>query len=279
VRVAGRTLLLVLAFASAWRAGAAVAQETDSLLSPPPQPAEPPPPPPPPPPRARPWVRPAASLLVPGSGQVLARQERAAAYIAVELYSVSRIIQLTLEGRRQRDRFRDLAFDVARRAFTSVRRDTVFEYYETMERFAESGQYDRDPGAALIPETDPATYNGSVWLLARRTFWPDPDAPPDPGSLAYMTAVRFYQEHAVGPDFLWSWRDASLEQGVFRETIRRSDEAFRRTQSMLGVLLANHVASAVDALISSRLSAAAGRRTALQTTVGRRTVVRLSVEF
>jgi hypothetical protein len=155
----------------------------------------------------------------------------------------------------------------------------VFEYYETMERFAESGRYDRDPGPALIPEIDPTTYNGSVWLLARRTFWPDPDAPPDPGSLAYMAAVRFYQEHAVGPDFLWSWRDASLEQGVFREAIRRSDDAFRRTQSMLGVLLANHVASAVDALISSRLSAAAGRRAALQMTVGRMTVVRLSVEF
>jgi hypothetical protein len=269
---AARTLLLVLALAPVQRAGAGVAQETDSSSGPAPSAQSSPS-------RPRLWLRPAASLLVPGSGQVLARQDRAAAYIAVELYSVSRIIQLALEGRRERDRFRDLAFDVARRAFTSVRRDTVFEYYETMERFAESGRYDRDPGPALIPEDDATTYNGSVWLLARRTYWPDPDVPPDAGSPAYMAAVRFYQEHAVGPDFLWSWRDAALEQGVFRESIRRSDDAFRRTQNMLGVLLANHVASAVDALISSRLSAAAGRRAALQTTVGRTTVVRLSVEF
>lgn len=225
------------------------------------------------------WVRPAASLLVPGSGQLLAGQERGAAYVAVEVYSLVRILQLNDEGRREGDRYRDLAFDVARRTFSPVRRDTVFEYFETMERFSESGLYDRDPGPALLPEIDAATYNGSVWLLARRTFWSDPDLPPDPGSPEYLRAVRFYQDHAVGPNFQWTWRDASLEHGVFRESIRKSDTAFRRVQNMLGVLLANHVVSAVDALISSRLSAAAGRRAALQTTVGPTPEVRLSLEF
>src|SRR5256885_6763483 len=66
----------------------------------------------------------------------------------------------------------------------------------------------------------------------------------------YVRAVQFYQQHAVGPGFVWSWRNKPLEQDVFRETIRRSDDAFRTAQNVVGVLLANHVASAVDALIS-----------------------------
>ncbi len=235
---------------------------------------------PPPPRRAAPaWLRPAASLVLPGAGQLLAHQDRGAVYLAVELYSVARIIQLTHEGERQANRFRDLAFEVARRGFAAARRDTVFEYYETMERFTESGQFDRGPGTAFVPETDTATYNGSVWLLARRTFWTDAAVPPDPMSPEYLRAVQFYQQHAVGPAFVWSWRSKPLEQGVFRETIRRSDDAFRTAQNVVGLLLANHVVSAVDALISSRLSVAAGRRTALHTMLGPVTAVRLSVEF
>src|SRR5256886_8809317 len=99
---------------------------------------------PPPPRRAAPaWLRPAASLVLPGAGQLLAHQDRGAVYLAVELYSVARIIQLTPEGERPANRFRDLAFEVARRGFPAPRRDTVFEYYETMERFTESRQLDR----------------------------------------------------------------------------------------------------------------------------------------
>jgi hypothetical protein len=224
-------------------------------------------------------VRPAASLLVPGAGQLLAHQDRGAVYLAAELYSLARILQLNHEGNTEGDRFRDLAFAVARRGFTTARRDTVFEYYETMERFTASGEFDRDPGPALVPESDPTTFNGSVWLLARRTFWADPNTLPDPGSPEYAAALQFYQQHAVGPDFRWSWRDAAAQQQVFRETIRKSDDAFRAAQDYLGVLLANHVASAVDALISSRLTAAAGRRTELHTVVGPTSVVRVSLAF
>ena len=182
-------------------------------------------------PRLRSWTRPAASLLVPGAGQLLAREDRGAAYVAAELYVLSRFLQLNREGKRASERFRALAFDVARRSFTAVRRDTVFEYYETMERFTESGTLDQDPGSNFAPESDPATYNGSVWLLARRTFWPDPDVPPDPTSLEYQRALQFYRERAVGPEYFWSWRNASLEQQAFREAIRHSDNAFRRAQS------------------------------------------------
>lgn len=261
-----RALLLGLAL-SAWGVwgGSGAAQQGDST----PQPLS----------RQRFWVRPAASLLLPGAGQFLAHQERGAIYVAVEVYSLARIIQLTRRGRSEGDRFRALAFTVARRDFNPTRRDTVFEYFETMERFVASGQYNLGPGPALMPETDLTTYNGSVWLLARRTFWADPDVPPDPRSPEFVRALTFYQAHAVGPAFLWSWRDAEPQQATFRETIKRSDDAFRGAQNLLGVVLANHVVSVVDALISTRLSAAVGRRAALETTIGPRTVVRLCLEF
>jgi hypothetical protein len=236
------------------------------------------------PPAERPasiFVRPLASLLVPGTGQLLAHQDRGAVYLAAEVYLLSRYVQLDHEATQEAKRFQNLAFEVARRSFMPIRRDTVFEYYEQMDRFAESGAYDADPGPGRAPETDPATYNGSIWLLARRTYWQDPDTQPDPTSDAYLNAVQFYWQHAVGPAYQWSWRDHSLEHQVYRETIRRSDNAFRRAQNQIGLLLANHVVSAVDALISARLSAATGRAADMQTTIGLRgrSQVRFSVSF
>jgi len=226
------------------------------------------------------YVRPLASLIVPGTGQLLAHQDRGAVYIAAEVYLLSRYLQLDHEATVEARRFQNLAFDVARHSFAPMRRDTIFEYYEQMERFVESGSYDADPGPAFVPETDPGTYNGSVWLLARRTFWEDPNVPPDPTSLQYWRALQFYQARAVGPNFLWSWRNHSLEHEVFRDYIQRSDNAFRRAQNQVGLLLANHVLSAVDALISARMSAAAGHGASLRTTVTPgRAEIRFSLEF
>ena len=231
--------------------------------------------------RARLWLRPLASLVVPGAGQVVAKQDRGLIYLATEAFVLSRYLRLTHDAHRGANRYRDLAFAVARRGFTSTRRDTVFEYYETMERFAASGAFDLDSGPGLSPEDDPTTYNGSVWLLARRTFWPDPNTPPTPTSPEYQLALQFYRSHAVGPDFRWSWRDAPLEQQEFRATIRSSDIAYRRAQNQLGLLLANHLVSAIDALISSRLSAGLRRPTTLHTLwYGRRgALVRVAIAF
>jgi hypothetical protein len=213
-------------------------------------------------------VRPLASLVAPGAGQFLAHQDRGAVYVAAELYMLLRFVRLQRDGKRQAEAFRRLAFDVARRAFTTLRRDTVFEYYEQMQRFTESGVFDGDAGPGFVPESDATTYNGSVWLLARRTFWADPNVPPDPTSLEYQQALEFYRQHAVGPAFRWSWTDATLEHEVFRETIRKSDAALRRASSQLGLLLANHLVSAVDAIISRRLAAVAQRRAEMRTTLG-----------
>jgi hypothetical protein len=227
------------------------------------------------------YVRPLASLIVPGSGQLLAGQDRGAVYLAAEIYLLSRYLQLDHYATQEARRYQDLAFDVARRTFQPTRRDTVFEYYEQMERFVESGAYDADTGSAFKPETDTKTYNGSVWLLARRTFWADPNVPPDPTSPLYWNALQFYQARAVSENFQWSWVEHSLEHQVFRDYMRRSDNAFRHAQSQIGLLLANHLVSAIDALISARMSAAAGRTAEMRTSIGigGRTQVQFSVSF
>lgn len=231
--------------------------------------------------RARLWLPPVASLVLPGSGQLLTGRDRGMVYLAAEAFVLSRFLQLTHDAHRGADRYRTLAYAVARRGFAAAQRDTVFEYYETMEKFTASGEFDRDPGPGLAPEDDPTTYNGSMWLLARRTFWSDPNTPPPPTSPEYQLALQFYRSHAVGPDFLWSWRDAPLEQQEFRATIRSSDDAYRRAQNQLGLLLANHLVSAIDALISSRLSAGLRRPTTLHTLwYGRRgALLRVAIAF
>ena len=231
--------------------------------------------------RARLWLPPLASLVVPGSGQLITGRDRGLVYIAAEIYLLSRYVQLLHDGHRGSARYHEMAFTVAQRGFTTVRRDTVFEYYETLERFTESGVFDRNPNGAFTPENDPNTYNGTIWLLAQRTFFPDPANPPAPGTQPYIDAINFYRAHAIGPNFQWSWAGAPLELEEYRATIRTSDNAFRSAQNQLGVLLANHLASAIDALISSRLSAGLRRPASLQTTYlgARGAVVSLTIGF
>ena len=198
-------------------------------------------------------MRPLASLLVPGTGQLLAGQERGLVYLATEVWLVARALSLAQEGRRERAAFQELAYAVARRPFSALRRDGPFEYYETMGHFVASGEYDADSGAAFVPEPDTTTFNGSVWLLARRTFLENPDSLPDPSSPAYRDAITFYSVRAVSGAFRWTWSDARLEQDVFRAEIAASDEAFRAATNYLGVVVLNHIGSAVDALITQRL--------------------------
>lgn len=203
-----------------------------------------------------------ASVAVPGSGQLLARRDRGAIYVVVEALLLTRFVQFHAESSREANRYRDLAFAVARREFGPVVRDTAFAYFEQMAKFIESGPFDTDPSPALVPPTDERTYNGAVWALARQTFFPDPNRPPPPGSEEHQRALEFYRRRAVGPNYQWSWRNAGLEQDLFRQAISRSDEAFRRATQQLGLMLANHLISALDAFIEHRL-AANGQRVGL----------------
>ncbi len=199
------------------------------------------------------WVRPAASLILPGTGQLLGRSERGALYLVAEALFLTRFLGLQHDGTMDADQYRNLAFRVARGAFSPEVRDTVFDYFEAMSKYIESGPFDMDPGPDLAPPWDERTFNGRIWLLARQTYFADPDSIPPPTSVEYLQALDFYRRRAVGPNFRWSWRGAALEQDLYRQTIRSSDQAFRRARDQLGLLLANHLLSAIDALVTTRL--------------------------
>jgi hypothetical protein len=203
--------------------------------------------------RERPWLGPLASLAVPGSGQLLAGQPRGVLYLAADVWLVARAVALRHDSRSERRYYTDLAYAVARRRFGGARVDGPWSYYEEMGKYVESGYYDRNPTGQFQPEADTTTFNGHIWRLARQTYLPDPDVVPDPGTPAYRAALTFYQDRAATDAYRWSWRDARLEQDVYRASIRASDEAYRASTNVLGAVLLNHLASAVDAFVTMRL--------------------------
>ena len=202
---------------------------------------------------ARPWLAPLASAIVPGAGQGLLGQDRALAYVAVEAYGWLRYASDIREGQRQRRGYRRLAARVARAYLSDVRPSGDFEYYERMEHYIESGVFDSSPAEGLQPEPNPESFNGFIWLRARTTFWEDPAIPPPATSEPYSAALEYYAERAIQPEFRWSWRNAQLEQDLFRRTIGRSNDAFRRSIQDLGVIIANHALSTVDAYVTVRI--------------------------
>jgi len=202
--------------------------------------------------RAARWA-PLASLVVPGLGQAMLKENRALGYVVTEVYALLEYSAWRTEARRRRSDYRRLAADVARSQFADDPPVGPFSYYETMRSFVSSGAFDRIPGGGLDPELDEATFNGRIWRLARETYWPDPDVAPSEESVAYRSAVGLYIQRAVLPEYAWSWRDASLEFDLYRLTIQRSNTAFRRAQEFASVLLANHLLSMVDAIATVRV--------------------------
>jgi len=202
--------------------------------------------------RATPWAI-LASAVVPGTGQALLSQDRVVAYLAIEAYAWARYAADAREGRDARAAYRNLASEVARRPFSATRPVGDFDYYERMEKFVESGAFDAIPGGDLDPEPDTTTANGAIWLLARQTYWSNPLEPPPRTSPEYEFAEAFYRERAVGSEYRWSWSNARLEYAEFRRTIRRSNNAYRNSLEDLGLVIANHALSMVDAFITVRL--------------------------
>lgn len=204
-----------------------------------------------------PWWAPIASAVIPGSGQALQRKRRAIAYLAADGYLLAQYASAARDGRTGRKEYQRLA-RIARAFYTARFPTGDFEYYERMEQYVESGAFDLNPGGELEPETDTLTFNGQTWRLARETFWEDPSVPPARESDAYRRAIDFYARRAVATEFRWSWRNAQLEQDLFRRTIARSNGAFRTSSEYLGMMIANHALSAVDAFIVIRLGRSVG---------------------
>ncbi|MBX9927533.1 MAG: hypothetical protein K2X99_01345 [Gemmatimonadaceae bacterium] len=207
------------------------------------------------------WWLPIASIALPGSGQAILRQDRFLGYVAVEAIAAIAFTTQRGEARREQRRYQQIASDVARSPFTAGFRPVgEWAYYEAMEHFAESGVFDRFPGGNVDPEEDVQTFNGGIWRLARETYWRDPSVAPAENSAEYRRAMNLYVARAVRPEYRWSWRNAQLEQDLFRRSIVASNASYRGARDYLGVLIANHLLSAVDAFVTLRLSGRAGAR-------------------
>ncbi|MBA3919241.1 MAG: hypothetical protein C0516_11730 [Gemmatimonas sp.] len=200
-----------------------------------------------------PWWAPLASLAIPGSGQYALGQQRSVAYLVAEGFLIVQYFSALRDGNRERDTYRSIAAEVARQPFAGPKPLGTWDYYETMQHFLESGVYDRVPGGAVDPEMDPTTYNGARWQLARETYWRDPDNAPPVASPEYQRALAFYLQYAVTDEYRWSWRDAQLQQDVYRQTINSANRSYQRAVNYLGVVAVNHLASLVDAYVSVRV--------------------------
>lgn len=192
------------------------------------------------------------SLLLPGAGQKSLGQKRALAYIALEAFAWVDFARARRDGGNLRDRYRTLGWDVAR-TFDGPRVDGDFAYYEALTKFARSGAFDADsdtPG--LQPESDPSTFNGNLWSLATDIFFA-PGTTPAPGDPRFERALDFYRERGYGEQFLWDWTGNEADRGRFKDLIRGSDSRLHRSSVMAGVLLANHLVSAIDGFLSARV--------------------------
>ena len=173
--------------------------------------------------------------------------------MVAEGYLILQQVRARRDANRDRDAYRALAFNVARQPFGGERPRGSWDYYESMEKFLESGAYDRIPGGAIDPETDETTYNGARWRLARETYWLTPNVAPAVGSPEYQRALAFYLSRAVPAAYRWSWRDAQLQQDVYAQTIASANRSVQRAVNYMGLIGANHLVSLIDAYVSVRV--------------------------
>jgi hypothetical protein len=204
------------------------------------------------------WSAPLASVIVPGLGQVRLKKDRFVGYMAAEAFLLLQYVKNNKEGDDNTREYRASARDIARRNFPGTHPDTVWQYYEKVGKFLESGSFSLSTTGPIIPENDATTYNGEQWILARQTFGISLDLPNPSTNPNYVEALAYYESRAIPQAYGWSWRNAQLEKDVYTRTIARSNDAYRRATSDLVALIANHLLSAVDAFASVRLIQAAG---------------------
>jgi hypothetical protein len=205
------------------------------------------------------WWVPLASGVMPGAGQALLGQDRFIGYVAMEAYALLSALDRSAEERLQTHRYQSLALDVARAFVLGNRPVGNWPYYESMEKYIESGVFNAGaPGGDFTPETDVTTYNGFIWLDVRQRWWTNPYVEPDHSSSQYRNAFNEYLARAYRPEMRWSWRNAQLEQDNYRQIINLKNQVHHDATTALGVLAANHLLSMIDAFVTVRLRGGAG---------------------
>lgn len=190
---------------------------------------------------------PIASMIVPGSGQYMLRDNRFIGYVAVEVLSWLQYTKNVREQRAQESEYKSLARRVARAGFAAGSPDDLpdgdWAYYEKLRDFDRSGVFSFTVGGPITPETDTTTYNGSRWQLAQATF------------STRDGAIAEYMRTAVRPEYEWSWKSAQLQKDRYIRTTDKRNDAYRAGLLNLMVIGANHVLSMIDAFTTIRLRA------------------------
>lgn len=201
------------------------------------------------------WWAPAASVVVPGSGQLMLRQQRGLAYVVAEAFMVIQASRVDKDYNNARSRYREIAANVARMQFGSDRPDGPWEYYEILadNSVTASGNYNLATTGKFTPETDETTYNGRQWLLARLLYWSSPTEAPADNSPEYQRALDFYQSRAWQGSFRWTWRDNQTAKLLYVQTINEANHTKQKRVSMVGLIAANHLLSLVDSYITVRM--------------------------
>jgi len=190
------------------------------------------------------------SAIVPGLGQLALGQRRGWAYLALEALGWALYIDRRRAGSDLRAEYRDFAWNEGR-IKAGARIDGDFDYYETLTKWDRSGAFDLDAGLpGLQPENDPTVYNGLIWTRGLGIF--SADASAGPGDPRYDDALAYYQEQAYGTEFLWDWTGSPDARVIYGAIIRSSDERFRQARNAMGLVIANHLVSTVDAFLSAR---------------------------
>lgn len=186
-------------------------------------------------------LAPLSSAILPGSGQLALGNDRFIVYLAAEAIGWWRLAKSSHEESQQVAAFKTIARTVARSHFSTAPPDGDWTYYETMRDFLESGAYSMTNAGPVVPESDPTTYNGHLWLQERATH------------STTAAALAQYEIDAIKPNFQWSWRNAQLQYDQFKRTTALRNDAHYATVQGLLLIAANHVLSMVDAFATFRI--------------------------
>jgi hypothetical protein len=104
---------------------------------------------------------------------------------------------------------------------------------------------------------DASTFNGQAWILATEIHFP-PGPSPSPGDPAYEAALVDYIARGYDARFEWTWAGQSAAWTEYMDLIESSDDYARRASRFLGIVIANHLLSGIDAFLTARIQQAAG---------------------
>ncbi len=215
-----------------------------------------------------PGVRLLLGVLVPGLPQFLDGRPRAWAYFAAEGAAIGGLVLLNSRGNSYENRYVNLT-RTARGNFVypGMRNNPTEEvdllaagygeYYEDLLKWPSSGDYDNDPNQAGVqPETDPRTYNGHQWEIAKINNFTGSNGglPVALNASEQQAALDAYLAKVYLRELNWDWTGLEAENEEYYRLFDRSESSYRNRNKFTGLLVANHIISVLDVLITQRLS-------------------------